>query len=160
MAFDRKPKKEKPKASAAEVVRDIERAPEVSTEKATKTESESQAATELPGAEPIPEPSNAAQLSAVVPTPKDPLTKHIEDILEEDLSDVYFTMQPEDQVKFKLEGEKATSRIRQIIKSGVIKMRKILSIISGWLKTIPGVNKFFLEKTAKIKAEKILNLRK
>ena len=42
-----------------------------------------------------------------------------------------------------------------MIKAGMIQMKKILKLIREWLLIIPGVNKFFLEQEAKIKAEKI-----
>lgn len=97
------------------------------------------------------------------PTPsvrsaKDPLTRDIERILEENLADSFASMSPEQQQKFASEGERVTATLRQIIKSGVIHMKKILSLISGWLRMIPGVNRYFLEKESKIKAEKILIL--
>lgn len=93
-----------------------------------------------------------------IPIAKDPLTHQIEKILEDDLGELYFQMAAETQLKFKLEGERVTSTIRQIIKSGIVKIKKILSLILDWLHIIPGVNKFFIEKEAKIKAEKILAL--
>lgn len=99
------------------------------------------------------------QKAAPVVVPKDALTKEIEKILEADLEDMYFEMPPETQLKFKLEGEETSNRIRQMMKSGVVKIKKVLSMIIDWLHIIPGVNRFFIEKQAKIKAEKILNLR-
>jgi hypothetical protein len=39
-----------------------------------------------------------------------------------------------------------------------VQARKLLTLIRRWLVLIPGVNKFFLEKEAKIKVEKIVNL--
>ena len=32
-----------------------------------------------------------------------------------------------------------------------------MSLIREWLKVIPGINKFFLEQTVKIKTDKIIN---
>lgn len=93
-----------------------------------------------------------------MPSTKDPLTRDIEKILEENLAESFATMTPEQQQKFKTEGERVTASIRQIIKSGVVHIKKILALISGWLRMIPGVNRFFLEKESKIKAEKILLL--
>ena len=108
-------------------------------------------ATETTTLDPAPAPTTTTTQTQETSTqqiqiPKDELTKEIEKILEDDLEEVYFTMSPEQQTEFKLEGEKATSTIRQILKSGVVKIKKVLSIISNWLKMIPGVNKFFLEK--------------
>lgn len=89
---------------------------------------------------------------------KDPLTRDIEKILEENLAESFTMMTPEQQNKFKTAGERVTAAIRQIIKSGIVQMKKVLSLISDWLRMIPGVNRFFLEKESKIKAEKILLL--
>ena len=93
-----------------------------------------------------------------LPTTKDPLTRDIERILEENLAESFTTMNPEQQLKFKTAGERVTASIRQIIKSGVVHIKKIRALISEWLRMIPGVNRFFLEKESKIKAEKILLL--
>ena len=40
-----------------------------------------------------------------------------------------------------------------------IQVKKIFILIISWLKIIPGVNKFFLEQEAKIKADRILDLK-
>lgn len=103
-------------------------------------------------------PVAQSTVSATVQAPRDPLTRDIEKILEENLAESFATMNAEQQQKFKTEGERVTASIRQIIKSGVIQIKKILALISDWLRMIPGVNRFFLEKESKIKAEKILML--
>jgi len=84
--------------------------------------------------------------------------KKIENILEEDLSDIYAKMPAAKQSEFKVEGEKATRSINEILSSAKVKVGKILSIIKKWLSIIPGVNKFFLEQEAKIKTDKILKI--
>ena len=48
--------------------------------------------------------------------------------------------------------------IRAMVASAKIQVRKIIQWIVGWLKLIPGVNIFFLEQEAKIKADKILDM--
>ncbi len=102
--------------------------------------------------------TTATPTAARMPIAKDALTHQIEKILEDDLAEMYFQMPAETQVKFKTEGEHVTATIRQILKSGIVKMKKVLSLILDWLRIIPGVNRFFIEKEAKIKAEKILAL--
>ena len=37
---------------------------------------------------------------------------------------------------------------------------KIIDVIKKWLSIIPGINKFFLEQEAKIKTDKIMELKK
>ncbi|MBI4257304.1 hypothetical protein HY626_04595 [Candidatus Uhrbacteria bacterium] len=86
----------------------------------------------------------------------DKLEEEIEDILEEDLKELYLTMSPDKQAEFCEKGEQTRSRIRQIVRSAKINAKKIFHLIRDWLKIIPGVNRFFLEQEAKIKTDKIL----
>jgi len=62
--------------------------------------------------------------------------------------------------EFKRKGEETASKIEKIIHSVKVKIKEILHLIKEWLKIIPGVNKFFIEKEAEIKTRKILNLHK
>ncbi|HAU66705.1 MAG: hypothetical protein UT30_C0007G0036 [Candidatus Uhrbacteria bacterium GW2011_GWF2_39_13] len=87
---------------------------------------------------------------------EDRLEEEIEDILEEDLKDLYLSLPPKKQAEFRLKGEEIRSRIRQLTSSVKINAKKIFQLIRSWLKVIPGVNRFFLEQTAKIKTDKIL----
>lgn len=107
---------------------------------------------------PLPPPPAAATLAAasVPPVAKDEFTQEIESILSEDLTDLFLKMTPEQQEEFQAKGEETASKIRIILSSAKVGMKKILVLISEWLKLIPGVNKFFLEQEAKIKTDKIL----
>jgi hypothetical protein len=80
----------------------------------------------------------------------------IEHILQEDLMSVYQQLDPKHQAKMKLEGEKAASKIDQLIRSTKVTAKKVLDIIRNWLKSIPGMNKHYFEQEAKIKTDKIL----
>lgn len=93
----------------------------------------------------------------VVPVTKDEMTKQIEGILEDDLTDLFLEMTPGEQRAFKIQGEETASKIREIVASAKISSRKIIGLIKEWLKLIPGVNKFFLEQEAKIKTDNILD---
>ena len=137
-----------------EVVIEQERTAEKPTETEKPTPQEQPA--EQPAVAPPPQPT---QQQPNIVVPKDALTQEIERILENDLEELYFSMNAEDQMKFKLEGENVSRTIRQMMQSGTVKLRKVLGLVLNWLKMIPGVNKFFVEKQAKIKAEQILNLR-
>ena len=88
--------------------------------------------------------------------PADPVLKQIETILAEDLEEVYAQLPPELKPKFKVKGEEVASAIRTMMATAKIKARKVLKLIAQWLKIIPGVNKFFLEQEAAIKAQKIM----
>ena len=83
----------------------------------------------------------------------------IEGILEQDLQDVYFKMEPQLQEKFKLKGEQTAIKIEKILAGTKVKTKNILQLIIDWLKMIPGVNKFFLKQEAKIKTDEIIKLK-
>ena len=82
----------------------------------------------------------------------------IESILEEDLADLFFRLDPQTQLEFKMEGEKTTQGISKLLSQAKIKVKKIVDLIRHWLRIIPGINKHFLEQETKIKADKILAL--
>ncbi len=69
---------------------------------------------------------------------------------------MYLSMSPEKQAEFREKGEETRSRIRVLVGSAKVNAKKIFHLIRGWLKTMPGVNRFFLEQEAKIKTDKIL----
>ena len=56
-------------------------------------------------------------------------------------------------------GEETASKIAQLLEAAKVKTRKIFDLIVKWLRIIPGINRFFLEQEAKIKADKILRLK-
>ncbi|MFH1225811.1 MAG: hypothetical protein V1684_00790 [bacterium] len=88
------------------------------------------------------------------------LTKErIEHILAEDLAGVYSELPRPLQAEFKAKGEAVAVKITQLLQKTRIKIREIINLIKQWLKTIPGINRFFLEQEAKIKADKIMALR-
>ncbi len=90
--------------------------------------------------------------------PRDPLTLEVEEILSHDLGSMYATLTPQQQLVFKQEGEQVAAKLRVMLEQVKVHARSILDLIRRWLKLIPGVNKFFLEQEAKIKADKVLAL--
>jgi len=113
------------------------------------------------------QPDSASPTEVASPTPstapqkplKDKELEKIEDVLEEDLEEVYFKMTPEKQAEFQKAGEETASKISVLLKDTHVKVKKILELIRNWLKIIPGINKFFLEQEVKIKADKILDIK-
>jgi hypothetical protein len=84
----------------------------------------------------------------------------IENILAEDLDDIFFNkMDLAGQQKFKDEGEKLAVKLEGMLKEAKVKTGAIYRLIVGWLKLIPGVNKFFLKQEAKLKTDKLMKLR-
>jgi hypothetical protein len=80
-------------------------------------------------------------------------------ILSDGLNDVFLSMTPKQQKKFQEEGIKTVNKINKLLSQTKIKMKRIIDLIRRWLKNIPKVNKYFLEQEAKIKTDKILNLK-
>ena len=82
--------------------------------------------------------------------------KEIESIMEKDITDIYIQMPPKRQQKLKKRGEETAVKINSILSKTKINIKKIIKLIKKWLSIIPGVNKFFLEQSSKIKADEIL----
>jgi hypothetical protein len=92
--------------------------------------------------------------------PKDELAKKVEAVLSEGLEEMYAALPPVKKVEFRLRGEETASAIRQVLQKTHINLKKIFKLLMSWLKILPGVSIFFLEKEAKIKTEKIIELEK
>lgn len=90
---------------------------------------------------------------------KSPVLEKIEDVLEEDLQDIYFQMPSEKQAEFAKKGEETALKIEVLLRQVKVKVNKILQLIIKWLKLIPGINRYFLEQEAKIKTDKILKIK-
>ena len=84
----------------------------------------------------------------------------IEEILSEGLDDIFLGLPPKKQEEFKIEGEKAVIKINILLTKAKVSIEKIIDVIKKWLSTIPKVNRFFLEQEAKIKADRIIKLKK
>lgn len=106
-------------------------------------------------------PAPAAPPPAPPPAPavKTVLRQEIEDVLTENLVEIYQQMPPEKQVEFKRVGEETAGKIEVLVRQIKVQVHKILELIKNWLRFIPGVSRFFLEQEAKIKTDKILALR-
>lgn len=86
--------------------------------------------------------------------------KEIEKVLEKDLGEIYISL-PEDKKRdFRTVGEQTAMQINGLFNQGKIKIKKIIYLIKKWLALIPGINKYFLEQEAKIKADEIMKINK
>lgn len=85
--------------------------------------------------------------------------KDIEEILSDDLEEIYSQLPPAKQQELKDAGEETARKIKILLERAKVKVKKIAKLIWRWLKIIPGVNKFFLEKESKIKTDEILKLK-
>lgn len=104
---------------------------------------------------PAPAPKAPARSASAAPA-KDPITMKVEMILEEGLGETYSRLPPKAKAKFKTEGERVTREISAMVRTLKVKAGKVLSLITRWLKIIPGVNKFFLAQEAKIKTDRVV----
>lgn len=108
-----------------------------------------------------PVPPVAAPVAAPVRTKSvnEVRLEQIEKILSEGLEDTYLQMPPQAQAEFRAKGEETTRKINLLLGQAKVKIRKIVELIRDWLKIIPGVNRFFLEQEAKIKADRVIKLK-
>ncbi|PIS04582.1 MAG: hypothetical protein COT81_05800 [Candidatus Buchananbacteria bacterium CG10_big_fil_rev_8_21_14_0_10_42_9] len=83
----------------------------------------------------------------------------IENILEEDIAPLYQSLPADLKPKFKQKGEATAIAIADLLNQTKVRVKKIISLIKEWLKLVPGINRYFLEQEAKIKADKIMGLR-
>ncbi len=105
----------------------------------------------------IPTPTTTAPVGQV--PAKNPVLEKIEDVLEEDLEEIYFQLPQDKQAEFRQVGEETASQIAMLLGAVKVKVKEILALIIKWLRIIPHVNKFYLEQEAKIKTDKLLDLK-
>lgn len=92
--------------------------------------------------------------------PQSKLRKQVESVLSKGLDEIYLNLSAAERDEFKKQGEKTAEKISRILMSVKINMREIIKLIRKWLMLIPGVNKYFLEQEAKIKADELVKLNK
>jgi hypothetical protein len=85
--------------------------------------------------------------------------KLIEGFLARGLEDIYLGLPLDKQKEFRDQGEETAKKINKLLEKTKVNIGKIVSLIIKWLSLIPGVNKFFLEQEAKIKADEIIKLK-
>ena len=86
------------------------------------------------------------------------ISKEIEDILIQDLAPFYKVLPSRKKELFDRKKEQTIAAIEKVLSSTKIIAQKILNLVKGLLKMLPGLNRFFLEKESKIKTDKILSL--
>ncbi len=101
----------------------------------------------------------ANSVDKIVSHEKKEREKEIEKILEKNLSDIYISLPPNKQQEFKVSGERAAQEINNLLDRAKVKVKQIIAVIKKWLSFLPGVNRFFIEQEAKIKADEIMRLK-
>jgi len=94
-----------------------------------------------------------------VPVQKSEELIKIENILSENLDDLFLQMTPQQQMNFQIKGEETANKINLLMNETKVKVKEILVLIKEWLRLIPGINKFFLEQEAKIKTDRLMNMK-
>ena len=105
-----------------------------------------------PGSVNIPGPATSVVPPATAPA----RLQDIEQVLEEDLDEVFMNLSAKQQARFKAEGEETAREINTALSGVKVQIQKIINLIRQWLMLIPGVSKFFIEQEAKIKSDKII----
>lgn len=105
-------------------------------------------------------PVSAPVPTVVMPLKKSLLLADIENVLEEGLVQFYKELTPRQKSQFKTEGERRARKIEELLRRAKVAVIEIIRLIRSWLRMIPGANVFFLEQEAKIKAERIMALKK
>lgn len=157
------PKPEQEPIDIFEVVdRAPERAPEVQPDKVR--EALEQHGSRFEQHPEVPVPVKEAPSAAPAPAMALPINdsaqqlQQVEHVLAEGLEEIFATLPPGEQQKFKVAGEQAAQEVYGLLGQVKVKVSSIVDVIRRWLSTIPGVNKFFVEQEAKIKAQKLVSL--
>ncbi len=147
------PQAEKPVSSPEQVSgseQKVEQQAEQSSEQAAQAQSES--------AQPqVILPDDSPQAAPLVPN-QEIVFKKVEAILADGMDKVFLTMDVASQAKFKAQGEQTTREIMTLLQKTKVKSKQVIELILNWLRIIPGVNKFYLEQEAKIKADRIMRV--
>jgi hypothetical protein len=98
----------------------------------------------------------AQPAQSIIQVQKSPQLQAIEGVLEKDMKELYKNLPDHVKPEFKRVGEETASQIDQLIRDAQVTVRKIVKLISQWLKLIPGVNKYYITQTSKIKADEII----
>ena len=84
--------------------------------------------------------------------------KRIEDVLAEDLGELYVQLPDELKPSFKAKGEEVARTIQTWMSEAKLVAGKVLDLIRGWLKMAPGLSKLYLEQESKIKTDQIMRM--
>lgn len=109
-------------------------------------------------------PASAPSASTAAPhegaDPAVALEPAVQRILSEGLRETYVQLPPALQARFKAEGERTASTIAKLLTEVKVQVGRIIVLIRRWLAIIPGVNRYYLEQEAKLKADAVLALRR
>ncbi len=110
-------------------------------------------------ASPLPQTSTQKQDLPKAISQKSETLEKIEDIMEEDLGDVYQALPPEAKKVFREKGEETAVEIESMLHRVKLKSKDVFKLLFGWMKVIPSVNRYFLKQEAKIKTDEIMHVK-
>lgn len=84
----------------------------------------------------------------------------IQGILSDNIAEIYRQLSAAEQNVFRKKGEEAAIKIKSLLQMAKVRAHEILDIIKEWLRLLPRINHYFLEQEAKIKTDKILQLKR
>ena len=88
--------------------------------------------------------------------PRAGVLKQVETLLADGLKELYLSLPEARRAAFKAAGEVVAGKITDMILYGKTRVKEVWKLIGEWLRTVPGVNKYFLEQEIKIKTDKIM----
>lgn len=109
---------------------------------------------------PLRPPASAAPAPQPVVSEKDEELLMIENILSEDVLAIYSQLSAGRKQAFKQKGEETALKIKVMLMQAKIRAHEIFELIKNWLKMLPKISVYFLEQEAKIKTDKVLQLKK
>jgi hypothetical protein len=113
----------------------------------------------VPSTSPATRPVSLPSVEVTVGLDKPALERSIENVLEEDLTKVYWDLPEAERENFKNQGVETATKIRELLSQAVVKAQDVFGLIMIWLKSLPGVSQFFIEQEAKNKTAKIMKLK-
>lgn len=117
------------------------------------------AAEEEKGKLAVPQAAVAAPAEQIIPDRDEDLVM-IENILSENISNIYNELSDAQKRVFRQKGEEAALKIKGLLKKARVAAHEILNIIKEWLQTLPRISHYFLEQESKIKTDKILQMKR
>jgi len=157
-------------ASSAEQVPNPVEVPQISPEQDEYNQAEQQAEQQMEQSEKqdefledaptsaVPATATAQPIAPAVEIQKDEVTIEVEKILEAGLGEYVPDMPEEARQRFLKKGGEVAAQLSVMVRTLNIHVSLVLKLLKEWLLTIPGVNKYFIEQEAKIKADKIIDL--
>ena len=101
-------------------------------------------------------PSASPLAPATASDPRAGVLKQVEALLSEGLQQLYLSLPEGRRAAFKQKGEQIANTITDMIMYGKAKVKEVWSLITSWLGTISGVNKYYVEQEIKIKTDRIM----